>query len=84
MRADCVERGNLPAETEKCRYIILWRWMNEGVFGRVGRGSAAARVGRTIDGIGEIVEGSSRRVRKRYLVEMGIVDGGERFRVRAR
>ena len=63
MRADCVERGNLPAETEKRRYIIIRCWTEEGFFGRVGRGSAAARVGRTIDGIGEIVERSSRFAR---------------------
>ena len=63
MRADCVERGNLPAETEKSRYIILRCWKEEGFFGRVGRGSAAARVDRAIDGIDEVVERSSRFAR---------------------
>lgn len=83
MRADCVERGNLPAETEKRRYIILRCWTGEGVVGRVGRGSAIARVGGTIDGIDEIVEGSSRRAREGDLVEIGAVEGGECFRVRS-
>lgn len=75
--------GKSTAETENRRYIILRCWTGEGVFGRVGRRSAIARVGETIDGIDEIVEGRSRLAREGYLVEIGAVEGGKCFRVRS-